>query len=158
MKVLSWNCRGLGSKHKEEVMKDMFRLSQPDIVLIHETKMEKEAFLQVSEKLWNKGGCLTVSLRGAFGEIGTLWDVQKFELIESKQSLHWILTKLLHKDSNTQVSLFNIYSPALYAGKKDCWNLLSNERSNGSLDNVILANDLNVALNHSEEKKRRISG
>ena len=108
MKVLSWNCRGLGSKAKEEAMKDLIRLSQPDIVLIQETKMEKEAFLQVSRKFWNKGGGLAISSRGASGGIGMLWDIKKYELIESKQSLHWILTKLLHKHSNTHVSLFNI--------------------------------------------------
>lgn len=47
MKVLSWNCRGLGSKVKEEAMKDLIILAQPDILLIQETKMEKDAFLQV---------------------------------------------------------------------------------------------------------------
>ena len=81
-------------------MKDLIKLFQPDIVLIQETKMEKEAFLQVSGKFWNRGGGLAISSRGASGGIGTLWDYQKFELIESKHCLHWILTKLLHKDSN----------------------------------------------------------
>ena len=76
MKVISWNCRGLGSKAKEETMKDLIRLSQPDIVLIQEAKMEKEAFLQVSRKLWNKGGGLFVGSRGASRGIGTLWDVR----------------------------------------------------------------------------------
>ena len=89
-------------------MKDLIILSQPDIVLIHETNMKKEAFIQVSGKLWNKGVGLAVSSRGASGGIGMLWDIKKYELIESKQSLHWILTKLLHKDSNTHISLFNI--------------------------------------------------
>ena len=87
-------------------MKDLIRLSQPDIVLIQDTKMEKEVFLQVSRKFWNKEGGLAISSRGASGRIGTLWDTQKFELIETKQSIHWILTKLLHNYSNTQVSLF----------------------------------------------------
>ena len=119
--------------------------------------MEKEAFLQVSGKFWKKGGGITVSSRGASEGIGTLWDVQKFELIKSKQSLHQILTKLLHKYSNTQVSLFNIYALALYYEKKDCWNILREERSIGLLDNVILADNLNVTLIQSE-KKGRFSG
>ena len=76
MKVLSYNYRGLGSKVKEEAMKDLIRLSQPDIVLIQETKMEKEAFLQVSRKLSNKGGGLFFGSRGASRGIGTLWDIR----------------------------------------------------------------------------------
>ena len=99
-------------------MKDLIRLSQLDILLIQETKMEKEAFLQVSANFWEKGGGLAVSSRGASGGIGTLWDVQKFELIESKHCSHWIVTTLLHKEFNIQVRLFNIYVHALYAGKK----------------------------------------
>ena len=75
-------------KAKEEDMKDLIRLSQLDILPIQETRIEKEAFLQVNGKFWNKGGVLDVSLRGASRGIGRLWDVQKFELIESKQSLH----------------------------------------------------------------------
>ena len=100
-------------------MRSLIQISQPDLLLIQETKMEKETFLQLSKKNWKKGGGLVVSSRGASGGIGTLWDVHKFDLIESKHCIHWILTKLLHKDSNTLVSLFNIYVPTLYDGKKD---------------------------------------
>ena len=55
---------------------------------------------------------------GASGGIGMILDDRKFELIESKHCLHWILTKLLYKDSNIHVSHFNIYVPALYVEKK----------------------------------------
>ena len=96
MKVLSWNCRGMGSKAKEEAMKDLIRISQPDNLMIQETNMEKEAFIQVSGNFWKKRG-LVVSSRGSSIGIGTLWDDQKFELIETKHCLHWILTKLLCK-------------------------------------------------------------
>ena len=100
MKVFSWNCRGLGSKGKEEAMKDLIRLAQPDIMLIQETKMEKDIFLQLSANFWKKGGKTTVSSRGASSGIGTLWDDQKYEFLENKQSQHWIHTTLLQKDTN----------------------------------------------------------
>ena len=67
--------------------------------------MEKDTFLQISKKNWEKGGGLAVSSRGASGEIRTLWDEHKFELIESKKYTHWIYTKLLHKETNIQVIL-----------------------------------------------------
>ena len=98
-------------------MKDLLRLIQPDIVLIQETKMEKEAFLQVSANFWKKGGRTTVSSRGASGGIGTLWDDQKFDIVDIKHSPHWILTMMLQKDSNALVRLFNLYVPAAYAEK-----------------------------------------
>ena len=79
--------------------------------------MEKETFLQVSGNFWKKGG-LVVSSRGGSEGIGTLWDDKTFELIKSKHFLHWILAKLVHKVSNIQVSVFNIYVHALYVEKK----------------------------------------
>ena len=88
MKVLSWNYRGLGSKVKEEAMKDLISLYQPDILLIQETKMEKDAFLQVSAKFWKKGGGTAVSSTGASKGIGTLWDDHKFKVVEIKHSSH----------------------------------------------------------------------
>ena len=66
MKVLSWNCRGLSNKIKEEAMKDLISLAQPDILLIQETKMEKDAFLQVSAKFWKKGGGTAISKKGCY--------------------------------------------------------------------------------------------
>ena len=100
MKVFSWNYRGLGSKVKEEAMKYLIRLSQLDILLIEETKMEKDTFVQLSANFWKKGGITAISSRGASGGIGALWDDQKYDLVETKHSPHWILTTLLQKDSN----------------------------------------------------------
>ena len=62
--------------------------------------MEKEEFLQVSTNFWKKGGRTAVSSRGALRGIGTLWDDQKFDIVDIKHSPHWILTTLLQKDFN----------------------------------------------------------
>ena len=83
MKVLSWNCRGLGSKSKEAAMTDLISIHQPDILLIQETKMEEDVFLQVSLKFWKKRGKAAISSRGASRGIGTLWDDKKFEALTS---------------------------------------------------------------------------
>ena len=63
MKVISWNCRGLESKGKEEAMLNLICLHQPDILLIQETKLEEAAFLQVSKKIWKKKGIAALSSR-----------------------------------------------------------------------------------------------
>ena len=130
MKVLSWNCRGLGRKPKEEAMTDLISLHHPDIFLIQETKMEEDVFLQTSTKFWKKRGKVAISSRGASDGIGTLWDNMKYEVVDIKYNTSWILTQLRHKESNIQVRIYNIYAPNSYAEKKICWNLLHEERSN----------------------------
>ena len=119
MKVLSWNCRGLGSKRKEESMLDLISLPQPDIFLIQETKMEEAAFLHVSQKFWKKGGKAAISSKGASGGIGTLWDDKKYEAVDTKYSPSWILTLLRQKETHMLVRVFNIYAPNSYAETKN---------------------------------------
>jgi exonuclease III len=39
MKVVSWNCSGLGQMEKEEAMRKLIRIEKPQILLIQETKL-----------------------------------------------------------------------------------------------------------------------
>ena len=61
MKIISWNCRGMGSKIKEEATRNLIRIETPDIFLIQETKMEEADFLQTSKRLWSKSKAKAVS-------------------------------------------------------------------------------------------------
>jgi len=61
--------------------------------------------------------------------------------------MHWIHTKLLHKDSGNLVSLFNIYVPQHIEEKKNCWETLQDFLQKTDLENIILGGDLNVTLN-----------
>ena len=92
--------------------------------------MEDTAFLQTCKKIWKKKGAAALSSRGASGGIGTLWDERKFEAIVIKNNTHWILTVLKHKESNSLVSIVNLYAPNSYSEKINCWNLLHEEQNN----------------------------
>jgi exonuclease III len=52
MKIVYWNCKGMGIKVKEEATRNLIRREAPDILLIQETKMEDNEFLQISKKFW----------------------------------------------------------------------------------------------------------
>lgn len=49
MLFVSWNCRGFDNKIKEEAMKDIIRMTNPEILLIQETKLEDIDLLQASK-------------------------------------------------------------------------------------------------------------
>jgi hypothetical protein len=100
-------------------MKDLIRITNPDLLLIQETKLEEYEFLQTSERLWKKGAGVAVSARGASGGIGSLCNSSTLELLKKKNYTHWILTNLLHKESGIQVSIFNLYVPVLPEEKKN---------------------------------------
>jgi exonuclease III len=50
MKIVSWNCRGLGNSTKIEAVKDLMKMEPTDILMLQETKIEGEALLEISKK------------------------------------------------------------------------------------------------------------
>jgi exonuclease III len=152
MKLTSWNCRGLGSKRKEEALRDIIRASKADILLIQETKMSQQDSIKVSKNVWRNNQGLAENARGASGGLCTLWNTSKIELISSDSCMHWIYTQLLHKESGHTVSLFNIYVPQHIEEKKNCWKTLLDFLTSNDLENIILGGDLNVTL--AQEEKR----
>ena len=88
MQFVSWNCRGIGSKSKEEAIKDLVRMHSPKILLIQETKMEEPETIQASKKFWKKGDCRAVSARGASGGLATFWNSKNLDLLEDHSTTH----------------------------------------------------------------------
>ena len=152
MKIVSWNCRGLGSNKKLDSMKDLISTTSLNILMIQETKMEEACFLQLAPFFWKFFEGLAVSARGASGGIGSLWRKDGFNLIHSVSNTHWILSILLHKDSSIQLSLFNIYVPILYMEKKSWWKSIQDCLSSQNINNIILVGDLNITLRFKDKK------
>eukprot|EP00253_Pinus_taeda_P002539 PITA_02539 len=138
MKYISWNCRGLGSKLKEEALKDIMRIYSPEILLIQETKLEDLLLLQAGKVFWHKGQGRVVSVRGTSGGIASFWDSSKYDLIHEECFPHWLLTKLLHKESSHQVSDLNI----TLAAKEKKGGLLVKDPARECAEDLILDWDL----------------
>jgi exonuclease III len=52
MKIVSWNCRGLGNSTKIEAVKDLMKMEPTDILMLQEIKIEREALLEISKNRW----------------------------------------------------------------------------------------------------------
>ena len=108
--------------------------------------------IRASKNFWKKGAGRAVSARGASGGLATFWNSSTLDLIEEHNTIHWLFTKLQHRESGLQVSLFNTHALILLSEKKDCWESLNNFLSTNQHENLILAGDLNVTLALSEKK------
>ena len=108
--------------------------------------MEEDALLRASNSFWKKGPGRAVSARGASGGLATFRDSAKLDLIEEEGTIHWLFTKLIHKDSGHLVSLFNMYVPVSLGEKKECWDSLNLFLNQHNLENLVVAGDLNVTL------------
>ena len=104
---------------KEEAMKYLVQIHNPEILLVQETKMEETVVLQAGKKFWKKGTGIGSNSRVASRGIATFWDSTLYDIEVEERALHWVFTKLIHKISGRSVSLFNLYVPVLYSEKKD---------------------------------------
>jgi ribonuclease HI/exonuclease III len=152
MKFTSWNCRGLGSKKKEEALRDLIKSTRTDVLLIQETKMSQQDSIQTLKNAWKNSQGVADNARGASGGLCTMWNATKFDLLLTELRMHWTCTQLLHKDSGHSVSLFNIYVPQHIDEKRLCWQSLQEFLSEKDLENIVIGGDLNVTL--SAEEKR----
>jgi exonuclease III len=110
----------MGSKKKEDALKDILKSSKANILLLQETKMSQQDVLRTLSKVWKGSQGVAENARGDSGGICTLWDASIFDLISSHACMHWIHTKVHHKSTGCQVSLFNIYAPQILGEKIQC--------------------------------------
>jgi exonuclease III len=71
MKLVSWKCRGLGSKFKVEAMKDIIRAEKPNVLLVQETKLSNFDLMSLNKIFWPASTGVAVSSRGASGGLAT---------------------------------------------------------------------------------------
>eukprot|EP00253_Pinus_taeda_P028388 PITA_28388 len=96
MKLVSWNCKGLGNPSKIEAVKDLLKTDPSDILMLQETKIEGQALLDISESKWKKSSGKAVSSRGSSGGLATLSTEDLFQLNKSHETQNWIFTELTH--------------------------------------------------------------
>ena len=96
---------------------------------------------------------IVVSARGICGGLETIWSKDKFTLLSSFVSQHWIFSELLCYVTKVSISLFNLYVPVNHVEKKDCWISLFKFLETKSLRNIIVEGDLNIIFDPSEKKE-----
>ena len=61
MKLVSWNCRGLGGQQKVEAIKNFKFIKKLTILTIQETKMKESDSLVIVKNVWKNGAWKMVS-------------------------------------------------------------------------------------------------
>eukprot|EP00253_Pinus_taeda_P013228 PITA_13228 len=140
----------MGSSLKLKAIKDLINQEQPDILLIQETKTTEQDFLLQTQRFKNYTG-ISKGSDGASGGIGTLWNKNKWEIINSQLCNWWIRTDLKNKNTQEVYFIYNIYAPNHYRDKTSCWNSLEADLSSIHSSWIILGGDMNL-IRQVEEK------
>ena len=79
MKITTWNFRGLNAPRKKCLLKHNLTLFDSDIILIKETKLNKEEGIKLSQKL----GIWKLEFKqsqGASGGLEIIWNTKKVNI------------------------------------------------------------------------------
>lgn len=72
MKLLAWNCQGLGNRHAVQEHVDIVRAQDPMIVFLSETWSSREHMMWVRDRI-QIDGCFMVPTGGRGGGLALLW-------------------------------------------------------------------------------------
>lgn len=73
MKLVPWNCRGLGSIQKVKTLRDLIIIAKPNILLIQEIKTKEPEMLSLGNKIWKHNFGVACSASGTSSGINTFW-------------------------------------------------------------------------------------
>ena len=96
-----------------------------EILLLQEAKIDQDSLLILSKNKWKLNNGIVVSARGTCGGLATTWMEDKYTLLSSFATQHWIYSELLCSASRITFTLFNMYVPVNHVEKKECWTSLS---------------------------------
>lgn len=92
MKILSWNCRGLGRREKKGKIRTLVHERKIDIVLLQKTKSQSLSQIEV-KSLWprDKMEFMCVDLDALAGGLLCIWDPGMFQLLDCSSNRNFIL-------------------------------------------------------------------
>ena len=87
MKILTWNCRGLGSSRTVHELTKLIRIFKPQILFLIETK-RKNAEMDWLRVKWDYDNCMVVDSVGRAGGLAMLWNNQSQIEVLSYSKFH----------------------------------------------------------------------
>lgn len=138
MKILSWNCRGLGN-HPSTVraLRKILQEEQPDIIFLMETKLKTDEMRKINVQKLFYEGCFVVdcevSQRSRRGGLCMLWKIAN-ELSLSLYSLHHISCHVGSDSIERRWTITGVY----------CWPETSNRDQTCQLLGAVHNDTLNA--------------
>lgn len=83
--IMSWNARGLGSRERRRMPKDLTHQSEAKIVLVQKLKLQRVDRDIISDiSCFHRTGWISVLSTGASGGVIIFWDMDRLVVAESR--------------------------------------------------------------------------
>lgn len=127
MKIMAWNCRGLGGSFTISQLKESIRLHLPDIIFISETKQKKGFVHTVSKRLKWKGRWDVVDPVGRSGGLLVVWG-EKVSICRIIKSDFCIELEIECEGVEGRMWIIFIYASAIDQVRREQWEILKVKR------------------------------
>lgn len=152
MKLLGWNCQGLGSALTIQHLRALAARERPKIIFLMETKNKREVVDRVRLSL-NLKCAVTIDPVGIAGGMSVMWEEDvKMEINESGEGLIDLTCKIPGSRKAFRLSL--LHAPTNYQERLALWQRLRSIHSVNTLPWLCLG-DFNEILYHWEKFGRR---
>ncbi|XP_058758387.1 uncharacterized protein LOC131631620 [Vicia villosa] len=152
MKVLSWNCRGLGSPRAVRALLRLTRLENPDVLFIMESRLKQEEAQSIKYRCGFDSG-ISVDCRGEgrsrAGGLILLWR-NIIQLKIMSYSANHIGGAIVDVVDNQDWFFHGVYGYPEETNKQHTWQLIQ-DLITRSGDRVIIFGDLNDTLYEHEK-------
>ncbi|KAB2025296.1 hypothetical protein ES319_D06G140800v1, partial [Gossypium barbadense] len=121
MKLLCWNCRGLGNPMTVRELKQLIIANNPDIIFLCETKMLSNNFTRI-RNIWRLDGCLAISSVGYSRGLVMLWKNDIDVVIQNYSSNH--IYSIVSMENQKKIRFTGFYGNTDPKSRIKSWNIL----------------------------------
>ncbi|XP_017604816.1 uncharacterized protein LOC108451662 [Gossypium arboreum] len=151
MRIICWNCRGVGNPATVRDLKQLLVANDPNIIFFCETKINANKFDSIRRKC-RMEGCLAVKVEGKSGRLVMMWKDSKMVEIQTYCSNH--IDLLIHVENDSPICFTGFYGNT-DPNKRQCsWNML--RRVGKSVkEKWIIWGDFNAILDEAKKEGAR---
>ncbi|XP_071928063.1 uncharacterized protein [Coffea arabica] len=129
MKVLVWNCRGVGGPLTIPQLKKMVHLHFPSVGFLDETKNQKSVIEKVQKKI-KFDNCWVINPSGKAGRLAMMWK-EEVEVMSMDQGTFFIGMKLRDRETDCEWWLVGVYASTDENIRKEQWKTSGEEKWGG---------------------------
>ncbi|KAA3477524.1 reverse transcriptase [Gossypium australe] len=151
MKILCWNCRGVGNPAIVRKLKQLLVANDPDIVFLCETKCHSNSLSHVRYRC-KMDGCLAVDAEGRSGDLALMWREGVKVTVQNYSKYH--IDSLVNMEDSETIRFTGFYGQSDPILKKQSWDILKRVKSTVR-EGWIVGGDFNAILNNEEKEGGR---
>lgn len=123
MKLISWNCQGLGNPLTIQALRALVAREQPDILFLMETKNGEQVLRKLQKQLTYTNGLLEQPL-GIAGGLAVFWKDHIYLTLD-QQTPDYIDMFCAEGESGPMMRLTCLHAPAVFQPRQSLWRAFS---------------------------------